>query len=112
MLTDDPTDLAGLARAERAAGDKAARDANQERDDLAWLMSGPRGRRIVWRQIDRSGVLTGSSFSPDAMTMAFSEGVRNPAMRLLGLVLPMDEFAAMVRENTPKPATNEEREDE
>ena len=33
-------------------------------------------------------------------------------MRLLGLVLPMDEFAVMVRENTPKPATNEEREDE
>ena len=71
MLTDELTDLAGLARAERAAGDKAARDANQERDDLAWLMSGPRGRRIVWRQIDRAGVLTGSSFSPDAMTMAF-----------------------------------------
>jgi len=57
-------------------------------------------------------VLTGSSFSPDAMTMAFAEGVRNPAMRLLGLVLPMDEFAVMVRENTPKAATNEEREDE
>ena len=112
MLTTDPTDLAGLARAERAAGDKAARDANQERDDLAWLMSGPRGRRIVWRQIDRAGVLTGSSFSQDAMTMAFAEGVRNPAMRLLGMVLLMDEFAVMVRENTPKPATNEESDDE
>lgn len=111
MLPDDPTDLAGLARAERVAEDKAAREARQERDDLVWLMSGPRGRRIVWRQIDRAGVLTGSSFSPDAMTMAFSEGVRNPAMRLLGLVLPMDEFAVMVRENAPKPA-QEDRDDE
>ncbi len=81
---------------------------------MAWLMSGPRGRRIVWRQIDRAGVLKGTSFAPDAMTMAFSEGVRNPAMRLLGLVLQLDEFGLMVRENMPaaKPQTQEEATDE
>lgn len=97
-MFEDPTDLHAIDRAQRLARDASAREAKQEREDIAWLMSGPRGRRIVWRQIDRAGVLKGSSFAPDALSMAFAEGVRNPAMRLLGLVLTMPEFADMVAE--------------
>lgn len=103
----DPTDLPGLERAERARALEAERSAKQEREDLAWLMSGPRGRRIVWRQIDRAGVLAGSSFSPDALTMAFAEGVRNPAMRLLSLVLRLPEFPLMVAEAAATAAPKE-----
>lgn len=110
MLEDaDPTDLPALARAERRAGDQAVQAARLERADLAWLMGGKRGRRIVWRWIDRAGVLKGSSFSHDALTMAFAEGVRNPAMRLLAMALELpDAFAAMLRENSAPQATNTE----
>ena len=107
-IYDDPTDLTEIARAEQRANAAEAREIKQERDDLAWLMSGPRGRRIVWRQIDRAGVLKGTSFSPDGLTMAFAEGVRNPAMRLLSLVLTLPEFAVMVSENTAAQKPQEE----
>jgi uncharacterized protein (DUF849 family) len=112
MSYTDPTDLHAQQRAADQAARDAAREAKQERDDLAWLMSGPRGRRIVWRQIDRAGVFKGSTFTPDAMSMAFAEGVRNPAMRLLQMVHAMPEFALMVSESAQAKPTTEEPHDD
>lgn len=54
----------------------------QETEDLKWLMSSKRGRRIVWRLLERAGVYR-SSFNTNAMTMAFNEGVRNEGLRLV-----------------------------
>lgn len=104
-VEQDPTDLRDIERQERARSEALRRAEKQEQNDLAWLMSGPRGRRIVWRQIDRAGVLRESAYRPDSRDHAFTEGVRNPAGRLLGLVYALPEFALMVAENAPKPDT-------
>jgi hypothetical protein len=51
-------------------------------EDMRWLMSDPRGRRFVWRQLEESGIYR-SSYSNDALAMAFNEGERNRGLKLL-----------------------------
>ena len=52
----DPIDLKGQerAKAEREVREKVARE--NEEADLKWLMGSKRGRRVVWRLLDQSGV--------------------------------------------------------
>lgn len=50
--------------------------------DLRWLMGDPRGRRVMWRLLEGSGIYR-SSFSTDPLVMAFAEGERNRGLRLL-----------------------------
>ena len=72
----DPLDLRGQ---ERDRADKELRerlDRQNEEADVKWLMSQKRGRRMVWRFLDQAGVFR-SSFSTNAMQMAFAEGNRN-----------------------------------
>lgn len=66
---------------------------------MAWLMSGPRGRRIVWRALERAGVFR-TSYSSDALAMAFAEGARNEGLRLLAAVQHLPEYSLMAPENT------------
>lgn len=56
-----------------------------EESDLKWLMSSKRGRRILWRLLDRAGVFR-ISFNTNAMQMAFSEGNKNEGLRTLALI--------------------------
>lgn len=101
MSNYDPTDIHSQ---ERAKADKAYRDKmerDSEVDDLKWLMSSKRGRRIVWRQLDRAGVFR-SSFNTNAMTMAFAEGNRNEGLRTIAMITEHcpDRYMNMVKENT------------
>ena len=85
MSNHDPFDIQGQERA-KSDQDKTARMAmDEEKDDIKWLMSSKRGRRILWRLMDQSGVFR-LSFNPNAMQMAFSEGNRNFGNRVLGVV--------------------------
>lgn len=72
-----------------------------EEADYRWLMSTAQGRRIVWRMLERSGVYR-SSFSSDAMVMAFNEGNRNSGLALLATVsnLSPAEYVEMMKEAT------------
>lgn len=73
QFDDDPTDIAAL---EEAAVDRDKADLRRKdtiKKDLAWLMSGMRGRRIVWHLINASGAFE-SSFNTNAMQMAHTEG--------------------------------------
>ena len=98
----DITNLQDLDDARQRAGRLAEQ---QERADIVWLMSGPRGRRIVWRLLEKAGVFR-QAFNPDALTMAFVEGCRNEGLRLLSVVHTLPEYAAMVSENArPEPKT-------
>jgi hypothetical protein len=56
-----------------------------EDEDFVWLMSGPRGRRIVRRLIYNSGVFQ-SSFRQNAMSMGHTEGKKEMGYELLSLV--------------------------
>ena len=76
------------------------RRAQEQADDLRWLLSGPRGRRIAWRWLESAGVFR-TSFNTDALTMAFAEGQRNAGLRLMDQVLAVrpDAYTQMVKEN-------------
>lgn len=85
MSNYDPLDIRGQ---ERAKADKDLRDRlarESEEADVKWLMSSKRGRRVVWRLLDQSGVFR-ISFNPNAMQMAFTEGNRNFGLRTLAMV--------------------------
>jgi hypothetical protein len=85
METFDPTDTHGrdAARADKAQAAKTSRDTDEA--DFKWLMSSKRGRRIVWRLLDRAGVFR-TSFSTNAMAMAFAEGQKNEGIRITGQI--------------------------
>ena len=72
-----------------------------EEADLKWLMGSKRGRRVVWRLLDQSGVFR-LSFNTNAMQMAFAEGNRNYGNRTLAMIhaLCPELYPQMVKENT------------
>ena len=101
MAAEDPIDHVSSDRA-RADKDLRARlQREQEDSDVRWLMGTRRGRRIVWRLLDQSGVFR-SSFNHSAMHMAFAEGTRNYGLRLLAQVheLCPDLYPTMMKEAT------------
>lgn len=53
--------------------------------DFVWLMSGPRGRRIVRRLLDRAGVFR-TSFHPNTMEMSRQEGAKQTGYWLLAQI--------------------------
>ena len=76
------------------------RKAREEAEDFKWLLSSRRGRRIVWRQLERCGVFR-SSFNNNSMAMAFAEGQRNYGLQVLTQVHAHkpEAYALMVSEN-------------
>jgi len=106
----DPTDLKAQ---ERVAEDKALRDRlsrENEEADVKWLMSSKRGRRILWRLLEQSGVFR-LSFNTNAMQMAFSEGNRNFGNRTLSLIHSQcpELYPSMVKENTDDQRNSDDR---
>lgn len=100
MSNFDPLDTRAQ---ERAKADKAARDRltrEDEADGIKWLMGSKRGRRIIWRLLDQSGVFR-LSFNTNAMQMAFAEGNRNFGNRTLALIHAHtpELYSVMVKEN-------------
>lgn len=96
---EDPTDLRGQKRAQDRRDERARLAAKADDDDLVWLMDSKRGRRIVWRSLERAGVFR-ISFSTNAMSMAFAEGLRNDGIRLLLQIhtLCPDAYPLMIKE--------------
>ena len=101
MSTYDPLDLRGQERdkAERELRERLERQ--EEESDIKWLMSSKRGRRIVWRLMDRAGVFR-SSFNTNSMSMAFAEGNRNYGLQILGIIHTQcpELYPVMMKENT------------
>jgi hypothetical protein len=81
----DPLDIEAQdkARKDRTTRDKLTDQAEVE--DVKWLMGSKRGRRILWRLLERAGVYR-ISFNTNSMTMAFAEGARNEGLRMLALI--------------------------
>ncbi len=73
-----------VSRQEASA--RAKRREQEERDDLKWQMGSKRGRRIVYRLLERAGVFQ-ISFNTNAMQMAFNEGRRNEGLALTNRLL-------------------------
>lgn len=85
MKEPDPFDIDGQQQ-QRDEAQKRARLAEvTEVDDLKWLLSSKRGRRILHRQLMRARVFH-PSFNTNALQMAFAEGNRNQGLALLTVI--------------------------
>lgn len=97
----DHLDIGAEQHAEAERQRRARKDRQLEDQDYAWLMSGPRGRRIVARLIEQCGTVA-TSFNTNALAMAHNEGARSIGVhihRLLERVCPK-ELVAMVGERS------------
>lgn len=96
----DPIDTRAHQQAQAQRDDRARLTAKTEADDLVWLLSSKRGRRMAWRQLERAGVFR-LSFNTNAMQMAFAEGARNEGLRLLSQIhaVSPDAYPLMLRES-------------
>ena len=68
--------------------------------DLKWLMGNKRGRRVVWRALERARVFH-LSFSTEPLVMAFHEGAKSEGLRTLALIHAHcpELYPQMVKEN-------------
>lgn len=109
MSNYDPHDLRGQERAEADKSTRARLDRETEEADVKWLMSSKRGRRVIWRLLEQSGVFR-LSFNTNAMQMAFNEGGRNFGNKTLALIhMHCPElYPTMVKENTNERITADE----
>lgn len=98
-MNHDPTDLRGQEREaiERRKLDKHA--AQEEREDVKWLMKSRQGRRIAWRLLELTGVFR-SSFTGNNETF-FREGMRNVGLYLVGQINAAcpEQYHTMVKEH-------------
>lgn len=94
----DPFDLVGQQRARQVTDERDKLSRLEEADDLKWLMGSKRGRRIVWRLLERCGVYR-TSFNTNALSMAFNEGSRNNGLYLLSVIQAVPEkYVLMLQE--------------
>ena len=100
MSAYDPTDLESQDKHRKARDLKEKLADQTEIDDIKWLMGSKRGRRTLWRFLDRAGIYR-SSFHQNSMTMAFNEGVRNEGLRLVGTIhaAAPEMYATMMKES-------------
>lgn len=94
----DPTDIRAEQARDEAAQAAALQVVTGEKEDLVWLMSLPRGRRFMWRLLERTGQHR-SSFTGNSTTF-FNEGARNVGLQLQALCLAhcADDYVKMLRE--------------
>lgn len=100
MSEIDTFDINAQEAAKAEARERIKREELQEADDLKWLMGSKRGRRIVYRQLERAGVWQ-LSFNTNAMTMAFNEGRRNEGLALTTKLMAScpETWGQMIKEN-------------
>lgn len=99
----DPFDLDQQDAANEAREVTARLETKTENDDFLWLMSSKRGRRVVWRMLQKAGVYR-VSFTPDALQTAFNEGGRNVGLQLTAQIFELcpERFAEMAAEAKEK----------
>jgi hypothetical protein len=100
MSSYDPSDVHAIekSKSEKDLAAKLIRDTDDA--DFKWLMGSKRGRRIIWRQLERAGVFR-LSFNTNAMSMAFSEGNKNEGLRTLAQIhtLCPELYSVMIKDN-------------
>lgn len=78
----DTFDVRAQEEARTAAEEKAKLATRVEGEDFKHVMRDKRGRRHVYRHMERAGIWR-SSFHTNALQMAFNEGNRNEGLAML-----------------------------
>lgn len=101
MIAFDPFDLKGQADRENDRRHFNAVEQTDEEKDWAWLLSTPRGRKMVADVLGWTGVFR-TSFSTNGSEMSFREGQRNVGLRLLATIqrCAPESVAELIKENT------------
>lgn len=94
----DPTDTAGNEQVSRERKKQQRTEHYLVNEDMKWLMGSKRGRRIIWRILERAGIFR-SSFTGNAETF-FREGMRNVGLSLLSQIHEAcpENYTLMVKE--------------
>ena len=73
----------------------------KELDDLFWVLSTQTGRRFIWRWLSFCGIFASSFSGEQSLTMAYLEGQRNVALRLIADLMETrpEAFIEMIKEN-------------
>lgn len=80
----DPQDLIKQREVEQRSVEWRKQLREIEKSDFLWLMQDKRGRRFVWRLLDKAGVFR-ITYRPNSDEGVFLEGMRN-----IGLLLVAD----------------------
>jgi hypothetical protein len=81
----NPTDLAALDEQRASAKEQSKFEAAVELDDIRWLMSSKRGRRLMWRLLGDARLYQ-QSFDGNANWSIFNEGKRSIALKLMAQI--------------------------
>jgi hypothetical protein len=111
MSHRDPLDIRAQEKDEADRKEKQLRNSRQEAEDFKWLMQDKRGRRIVWRLLERTGIYRGGL--RDSQSMAFDEGARNIGIAYMAMIdenCP-ERYAAMVTEQRDYDRSSNNRND-
>lgn len=92
------------SRKDIRAKEKADRQADRDRGAvIIGVMDSKIGRNYIWEQLAAAHVFT-TSYSTDALAMAFAEGERNSGLRLLDDIMSWcpEQFTLMMREQNDR----------
>lgn len=99
MAEYEPTELAETDAAGEERSKTNQRERQDEIGDFKWLMSQKRGRRVVRRLLEFTGV-NRSSFSSSGSQTFFNEGQRNVGLKMMSIINSdcVDEYVLMLKE--------------
>ena len=95
----DPLDYESNDALRKTRADETRLAQLKDAEDIKWLMSSKRGRRIVNRLLQSAGVFR-LSFNTNALQMSFNEGNRNTGLQLLAAITEHcpERYAEMLEE--------------
>lgn len=98
MRDIEPTDLQALDRARAQTEEELKLERLLEIDDFKFVMEDKRGRRFIWRLLEKCGVFH-SSYTGDSGTF-FKEGQRNVGLVHLALIHEAcpEKYSLMLKE--------------
>lgn len=91
----DASDEVQVGRARK----RSETERTRRQAELTWILADERGRRFLWRLLDRAGVFR-TSFTGDSATF-FNEGMRNVGLIVQSDIMAADPeaYLAMIQEN-------------
>lgn len=95
----DPTDTQAQDVEAATHHVEAKRKAQQQADDLKWLMRHPQGRRIVTRIFEKTGIRR-TPFNTSGSVMSFNAGMQNIGLWLEAEILEAtpDDYLRLLKE--------------